>query len=63
MIYGRGQIAIDTKEEYDYVACLWLEGNLNEEFIYLFNHIDQPFSQSQFLQKRVYLIQFKRNNA
>ena len=40
MIYGRGQIDADNKEEFDYVACLWPEGNLNEEFTYLFNHRD-----------------------
>jgi len=40
MIYGRGQIAPETQGEYDYVACLWPEGNLTEEFIYLFNHSD-----------------------
>ena len=40
MIYGRGQLAADNKEEFDYVACLWPEGNLNEEFVYLFNHSD-----------------------
>ena len=40
MIYGRGQFAADSKEEFDYVACLWPEGNLNEEFVYLFNHLD-----------------------
>ena len=40
MIYGRGQIAADSKEEFDYVACLWPEGILNEDFIYLFNDSD-----------------------
>ena len=40
MIYGRGQLAADSEEEFDYVACLWPEGNLNEEFVYLFNHSD-----------------------
>jgi len=47
MIYGRGQITADNREEFDYVACLWPEGNLNEEFTYLFNHsgIDSVFYQ------------------
>ena len=45
MIYGRGQIAAGTMEEYDYVACLWPEGNLDEEFMYLFSNpdIDEVF--------------------
>ena len=40
MIYGRKQLAVKTNEEYDYVACLYPEGNINEEFTYLFNHSD-----------------------
>ena len=40
MIYGRRQLAVNTSEEYDYVACLYPEGNINEEFTYLFNHSD-----------------------
>jgi hypothetical protein len=38
MIYGRKQIHAESGTEYDYVACLYPEGNLNEEFTYLFNH-------------------------
>jgi len=38
MIYGRRQTHTDTNVEYDYVACLYPEGNLNEDFTYLFNH-------------------------
>lgn len=38
MIYGRKQIHAATNESYDYVACLYPEGNLNEEYTYLFNH-------------------------
>ena len=38
MIYGRKQIHIETGKEWDYLACLYPEGNINEEFIYLFNH-------------------------
>jgi len=45
MIYGRGQIAPSTMQGFDYIACLWPEGNLDEEFMYLFNHqdIDEVF--------------------
>ena len=38
MIYGRKQIHMGTNNLYDYVACLYPEGNLNEEYTYLFNH-------------------------
>ena len=38
MIYGRKQIFAETNEVYDYVACLYPEGNLSEEYTYLFNH-------------------------
>ena len=38
MIYGRKQIATDTGDEYDYVACLYPEGNISEEYTFLFNH-------------------------
>jgi len=38
MIYGRKQIHAETEELYDYVACLYPEGNLSEEYTYLFNH-------------------------
>jgi len=40
MIYGRCQIAAESKSEFDYVACLWPEGNLDVEHMYLFNHSD-----------------------
>ena len=38
MIYGRKQIHIETGKEWDYLACLYPEGNINEEVMYLFNH-------------------------
>lgn len=38
MIYGRKQVFAETNEVYDYVACLYPEGNLSQEFTYLFNH-------------------------
>lgn len=40
MIYGRKQIQKSTNELYDYVACLYPEGNISEEYNYLFNHED-----------------------
>ena len=40
MIYGRKQILAKTNDVYDYVACLYPEGNINDEFTYLFNHSD-----------------------
>ena len=38
MIYGRKQMHVETGEEWDYLACLYPEGNINEEFMYLFNN-------------------------
>ena len=38
MIYGRKQMHVETGEAWDYLACLYPEGNINEEFMYLFNH-------------------------
>lgn len=38
MIYGRKQLAADTGDEYDYVACFYPEGNISEEYTFLFNH-------------------------
>ncbi|WP_078061379.1 DUF4176 domain-containing protein [Clostridium saudiense] len=38
IIYGRKQMHVETGEEWDYLACLYPEGNINEEFMYLFNH-------------------------
>ena len=38
MIYGRKQSHAETNVEYDYVACLFPEGNISKEFTYLFNH-------------------------
>ncbi|MFL0250143.1 DUF4176 domain-containing protein [Clostridium neuense] len=45
MIYGVKQIAAETKKEYDYIACLFPEGNIDAEHTYLFNHdqIDRIF--------------------
>lgn len=38
MIYGRKQIQVGTQTEWDYIACLYPEGNINEDYMYLFNH-------------------------
>lgn len=38
MIYGRKQIQVGTDIQWDYIACLFPEGNINEEYTYLFNH-------------------------
>jgi len=38
MIYGRKQSHIETDTVYDYVACLYPEGNIDNEYTYLFNH-------------------------
>jgi len=40
MIYGRLQIEPESETVFDYIACLWPEGNLTEVFTYLFNHAD-----------------------
>ena len=38
MIYGRKQIQKDTGKEWDYVACLYPEGNLDDEYNIFFQH-------------------------
>ncbi len=38
MIYGRKQIQKDTGKEWDYVACLYPEGNLGDEYNIFFQH-------------------------
>lgn len=40
MIYGRKQVLASTGETYDYVACLYPEGNINPKYTYLFNEND-----------------------
>jgi hypothetical protein len=39
-IYGRKQIHISTNVMYDYIACLYPEGYIDENYTYLFNHED-----------------------
>ena len=43
MIYGRKQISAENGAEFDYVACLYPEGNISDDFSFLFNidDIDQ----------------------
>ena len=45
MIYGRKQRDADTDIIWDYVACLYPEGNISTQQMYLFNHdqIDQVY--------------------
>ena len=40
MIYGRKQLALDESGEYDYIACLYPEGNINDDYNFLFNNED-----------------------
>lgn len=40
MIYGRRQNRINESKEYDYIACLYPEGNINVNYMYLFNNED-----------------------
>lgn len=38
MIYGRKQLAPSTGQTFDYAACLYPEGNIEENNCFLFNH-------------------------
>ena len=38
MIYGRKQLAVENGQEFDYVACLYPEGNINDDYTFLFNN-------------------------
>lgn len=38
MIYGRGQAGIDTEKIWDYVGCLYPEGNIGPDHTFLFDH-------------------------
>ncbi|MEA4968936.1 MAG: DUF4176 domain-containing protein [Candidatus Pelethousia sp.] len=38
MIYGRKQIQAGPAIEWDYVACLYPEGNLGDEYTVFFQH-------------------------
>ena len=37
MIYGRKQIQSGTNKKWDYVACLYPEGNISEKYTVFFN--------------------------
>ena len=39
-IFGRRQVRNGEKLEYDYIACLYPEGYINDNFRYLFNNED-----------------------
>lgn len=38
MIYGIKQFNNEDGQMYDYIACLYPEGNIGEKYNYLFNH-------------------------
>lgn len=38
MIYGRKQIHAQSWKRFDYVACFYPEGNINEKYTFLFNN-------------------------
>jgi len=38
MIYGRKQLNSSTNEIFDYVACLYPEGNISSNYNIFFNH-------------------------
>lgn len=40
MIYGRKQIQWGVKKVWDYVACLYPEGNISEKYNVFFDHIE-----------------------
>jgi hypothetical protein len=40
MIYGIKQVYGEDNQIYDYIGCLYPEGNIGEEYNYLFNHED-----------------------
>lgn len=50
MVYGRKQQQVATGSVWDYIGCLYPEGNLDEDYMYLFNH-DQI--------ERVYFVGFQ----
>ena len=40
MIFGRKQIQVATGNAWDYIACLYPEGNISADLNYMFNHED-----------------------
>lgn len=37
MIYGKNQIHLPSKQKYDYIACLYPEGYIDDKFNFFFN--------------------------
>ena len=40
MFIGHALLTATDEHEYDYIACLYPEGNISEDYMYLFNHED-----------------------
>lgn len=40
MIFGIKQTQEDTQQEYDYIGVVYPEGNISDEYQFLFNHED-----------------------
>ena len=40
MIYGRKQINTENNTEWDYIACMYPEGSLGDEYTVFFDHED-----------------------
>lgn len=40
MVIGRIQKTVESDEVYDYSACLWPQGYINKDYVYLFNQED-----------------------
>lgn len=49
MIYGIKQFNEEKNQSYDYVGCLYPEGNVSPQYNYVFNHVDI---------KRIYFVGF-----
>ena len=64
MIYGRKQIQAHTKKQWDYVACLYPEGNLGDNYNIFFQHeeIEKVYHtglQSEMENKMQYILNSK----
>ena len=40
MIFGRLQMSNDNQRLWDYISCLYPEGNMGADYCFLFNHED-----------------------
>lgn len=38
MIYGRKQVTSESDKVWDYIGCLFPEGNLDQKHMYVFDH-------------------------